>query len=285
MHIVSHKHHFGGDVPRPRLERVCINGVSYWTDPSLAEKGTRVAFSERRGGVSRAPYSGLNLAGHVGDDPEAVDENRRTFLSAVGLSGLADELVTAEQVHGERIAEVTSADAGSGARTAGGPPPVPAADALMTAETDLPLMLLYADCVPVVLVAPGAACVAHAGWRGALASLPGAAVRALAGRAGVDPSSVLAYIGPHIRECHYDVSEDVMSSFESAYGPSVRGRSGGLDLSAAVRASLLGGGVGEQRIAEVSACTAENTGTFFSYRAENGRTGRHCAIACLIGSR
>jgi YfiH family protein len=265
---------------------VCINGICYWTDPALAETGVRIAFSERTGGVSREPYASLNLAGHVDDDPEAVDENRRRFLSAVGLAGLEGALVTAEQVHGSHIEQVTSADAGRGARTASGPLPIPATDALLTAETDVPLMLLYADCVPVVLAVPGVAvCVVHAGWRGALASLPGEAVRQISARGGVEPQDVVAYIGAHIRQCHYGVGDDVMAAFVDAFGPQVRGCTGGLDLSAAVRASLLGAGVESDRIAELDACTAERTDEFFSFRAEDGVTGRHCAMACIAGGR
>lgn len=284
--ILTHHDHLGGYAGRARLERVCINGICYWTDPALAETGVRIAFSERTGGVSREPYASLNLAGHVGDDPEAVDENRRRFLSAVGLGGLEGALVTAEQVHGAHIAQVTSPDVGRGARTASGPPPIPATDAIFTAETDVPLMLLYADCVPVVLVLPGeAVCVVHAGWRGALASLPGEAVRQTAARAGVEPRDVVAYIGAHIRQCHYGVGDDVMTAFVDAFGPGVRSGAGGLDLSAAVRASLLDGGVEIDRIAELEACTAEHTGEFFSFRAEGGVTGRHCAMACITGER
>jgi YfiH family protein len=236
--------------------------------------------------VSLEPYSALNLAGHVGDDPEVVDENRRRFFSAAGLGGLEGAAVTAEQVHGAKIAQVTSADAGRGARTAGGPPPILATDALLTAETELPLMLFYADCVPVVLAVPGeAVCVVHAGWRGALSSLPGAAVREVAACGGVEPGDVVAYIGAHIRECHYGVGDDVMAAFVDAFGPGVKGGTGGLDLSAAVRASLLGAGVEIDRIAELETCTAEHTGELFSFRAENGITGRHCAMACITGER
>lgn len=284
--ILSHHDHFGRYAGRPCLERVCIDDVCYWTDPGLAETGVRIAFSERTGGVSREPYASLNLAGHVGDDPEAVDENRRRFLSAVGLGGLGGAVVTAEQVHGAHIAQVTSAEAGRGSHTVSGPPPIPATDALLTAETDVPLMLLYADCVPVVLVVPGeAVCVVHAGWRGALASLPGEAVGQIAAGAGVEPRDVGAYIGAHIHQCHYGVGDDVMAAFVDAFGPDVRGGTGGLDLSAAVRASLLGAGVELDRIAELEACTAEHTGEFFSFRAEGGVTGRHCAMACITGER
>ena len=80
----------------------------------------------------------------------------------------------AEQVHGDRIALVDAGSAGSGAFALGTMPPLAGTDAVMTVEPGVPLLLCFADCVPIILVAPGpAVAVVHAGWRGALGSLAG----------------------------------------------------------------------------------------------------------------
>ena len=78
--------------------------------------GTMVtaAVSARQGGVSHGIYRSLNLALHVGFDPSAVVENRRRFLSVLGLD--FDRLVTAQQTHSDRVAVVTASDAGLGSR-------------------------------------------------------------------------------------------------------------------------------------------------------------------------
>jgi copper oxidase (laccase) domain-containing protein len=147
----------------------------------------------------------------------------------------------------------------------------------------VPLALCFADCVPVILVAPGpVVAVVHAGWRGALASLPGQAVARVVVEAGCESSQVRAYIGAHIGHCHYQVSAEIMSQFTNAFGTVARARTGGLDLDAVVTASLTSAGVDSCNIARLGICTAEATDRFFSYRASGGVTGRHAALACIL---
>lgn len=273
------------DLVNPKLTSLTHAGVTVWTDFALAEKGIVIGFSERGGGVSDSPYASLNLAAHVCDDPVRVDENRSRLLAAAGLAGYREQLVVPDQVHGSRVTVVTRREAGSGASAAGGRPPVPEADALVTAARGIPLMLCFADCVPLVLVAPkptAAVAVAHAGWRGSLASVPGETARELARVAGCETSDLLVYIGAHVGACHYAVNDDIMSQFFNAFGTFARADSGGLDLDATVTASLVEAGVATCSIARLGTCTAEATDRFFSYRSEAGHTGRHSAFACVV---
>ena len=268
----------------PLLEPCERDGVRVWRDRTLqVEQGVVVAFSERAGGVSQPPFASLNLAAHVGDSPEAVDENRSRLLQALDLSEMRGSLVTAEQVHGEAISIVGVGERGRGAYAMRGKRSLPATDALITRVPSVPLLLCFADCVPVVLVAPGpVVAVVHAGWRGALASLPGNAVERLASMSGVEAGRIVAYVGPHIRACHYKVDDQVMSQFVNTFGTLARADSGGLDLEATVTASLTDAGVLKCSIARLGTCTAEATDRFFSFRAERGRTGRHSALACIL---
>jgi hypothetical protein len=238
-----------------------------------------VGFTERTGGVSASPYATLNLAAHVDDDPIAVRENRRRVLSAIGAEAFAGSLTTAEQVHGTTIARVTLDDAGRGADPLDGSGPIPGTDALWTTEPGVPLMLFFADCVPVVLVSesPRAIAVVHAGWRGALAGIVGDTVRAL--DAALDGATITAYIGPHIGECCYEVDPLLVSQFANMFVTIPRA-SDRLDLAAAVAEDLDRAGVSRERQWHLGICTAHNTDRFYSYRAE-GRTGRHCAFALL----
>lgn len=266
----------------PILGRSCCAEVCHWTAEHERSRGVTLAFSERTGGVSPHPYSSLNLAAHVGDDPAYVDENRRRLLESLGIGHLIGRLVTAEQVHGERIHIVCAADAGAGARAADGAAPVTATDALITSEPDTPLMLLFADCVPVVLVAPGpVVAVVHAGWRGALAGLPGATASRLSAEAGCDMARIKAYVGAHIGACHYEVGYEILSQFVNRFGTVARAESGGLDLGAVVTRNLTDAGVPSCSIALLGMCTADQTDRFFSYRAEGGLTGRHAALVCI----
>ena len=260
------------------------DGVACWTDSALVrDLGVRVAFSERQGGVSTSPYASLNLASHVGDAPQAVDTNRIALLSSLGLGGLRQRLTMAEQTHGEVIAVVDRETAGAGAFATTGTRPLRRTDALLTTTRDTPLALCFADCVPVILVAPGpAVAVVHAGWKGALASLPEKAAVHLARTAGCTTQEVVAYVGAHIRDCHYEVDSSVMSQFVNTFGTFARAVSGGLDLDAVVSASLDRAGVAQCNIVRLGVCSAEATGRFFSYRAEGGVTGRHAALVCIL---
>lgn len=266
----------------PVLHRLESDGVGFWTDPALRERfGVTVAFSERTGGGSDDPFSSLNLSSRVGDDPHRVDENRSRLLGALGLERRRERLTTAVEVHGTDAYRVGGLDAGAGAYACAGRPAVSQADALLTTEQGVPLALCSADCVLVALVAPGpAVAVVHAGWRGALASLPGQVVGELCAVNGAAPRDVVAYLGAHIRACHYEVGDEVVSCFLGRFGETALGESGGLDLDAVVTASLRSAGVEPRSIARVGVCTAEATDRFFSYRAE-GTTGRHSALVCI----
>lgn len=263
------------------FERVERDGIALHTVPELFELcGVGVAFSERIGGVSEGPYRSLNLASHVGDDPAHVDENRRRLLEAIGIGTLADRMTTAEQVHGTAIAEVDLRIAGSGASAAGGKPPVASTDALWTRQLGVPLLLLYADCVPVVLVRPSipAVAVVHAGWRGAAAGIPGMAARVLAELEG--PPDLLAFVGPHVGECCYEIGPECVSHFDNSF-VTITPALPRLDLGAAVAADLERSGVPRGNQCHLGICTAHSTDRFYSYRVD-GLTGRHGALAVIL---
>ena len=281
------------------FECVERDGIAVHTAPLLfAEAGIGIAFSERIGGVSDAPYRSLNLAAHVGDQSGAVDENRARLLGSIGITPLFDQLTTAEQVHGVRLVEVTSRNAGRGARAACGPAPIAGADALWTREPGIPLLLLFADCIPVLLVRSSvpAVAVVHAGWRGAAAGIVGHVACSIAELAGDD--DLVAYVGPHICGACYEVGEEVHAAFSGAPGVADSPESPGvshsgnasvtlsraarpLDLARIVTEQLVRSGVPEERQWHLGICTAQNTDRFYSYRAE-GRTGRHGALAVIL---
>lgn len=275
------------DEPVMGVVRDPRSGTVLHTDLALARStGIVVAFTERTGGVSDPPYDSLNLAAHVGDDPRAVDINRERVLASLGLEALRCSLVTAEQVHGEQIEVVGRSRAGAGAyadlTVPGSVPPIAGTDALITSERDIPLMMCFADCVPVILAAPmpvPAVAVVHAGWRGALASLPGMAARALADRSGCEPVDLFAYIGPHIARCCYNVDERLLSHFAHIFD-TIGAVDGHLDLAATVREALTRTGVSPTRIVSVDVCTRDATDRFYSYRADPV-TGRHGALAVI----
>jgi YfiH family protein len=224
------------------------------------------AVTDRWGGVSRPPYHEFNLAGHVGDDPAAVAENRRRLADRLGAR--PGRFVWMAQPHGAAVATVDAAPDG----------PVPAVDALVTTRPGLWLAVLAADCLPVLLADPAAGVVAaaHAGWRGLRAGVLPAALAAMEA-AGAQTRRVQARLGPAIGPCCYEVGEDVAAEVTAAVpAAAARTRAGrpALDLPGGAAAQLTAAGVGEVRSA--GTCTAESP-DLYSYRRD-GRTGRFAGL-------
>ena len=267
-------------LPQPTLQARATAGLSFLTDePLFRATGVRLGFTRRQGGVSESPYDGLNLGAHVGDDPAAVDENRRLLLDAADLGGTV--LLTLNQVHGSRVLTLGEAAERSMVEAAADE----GADGVAVGMPDVTALLCFADCTPVIVVSPtGAFAVAHAGWRGALASIPAEAVAALvaldeAAGAATSPGDFNAYIGPHIGAECYECGEELVGRFVERFGSACACAGDHLDLEAAVRASLGEAGVVSERIATAGECTACCDDRYFSYRKSGGRCGRHGAFA------
>lgn len=191
------------------------NDLEVLTWPVFDELGVDVVVTTRHGGVSEGPYASLNLGLHVGDDSEAVVENRARAAAAAGAE--LDELVFCNQTHGRRVVAVTSADRGRGARRA--EDAIADTDALVTAEGGVGLVMMAADCTPIVLVDPDAGvlgCV-HSGWRGTVARIADAAVDAMVG-AGARPERIVAALGPTVAPAGYQVGAEVVAEAENAFG-------------------------------------------------------------------
>jgi polyphenol oxidase len=213
--------------------------------------GGTALFTTRHGGVSEGPYASLNLGLNTDDDERAVAANRERAAELAGRP-----LAAIHQVHGTHVA-----DAGS---------PTPDADALVTTEAGVAPLVTVADCVPIVLIAPEAVGVVHAGWRGLHGGIVANAVRALRDRGA---TSVAAAVGPAIGPCCYEVGDEL----RAAFGTHERT----LDLPAIAAGQLAAAGVAE--VHAVGLCTActEQDGEplFFSHRRDRGVTGRQAGIA------
>ena len=245
-----------------------------------ATSDVRFAFTERAGGVSEDAYSSLNLGSHVGDDPFAVQENRRRALEAMGAAECEHNLLVPNQVHGDHIVAVTSNGADDledvREQIAEG------CDAIVCTAHNVPVLLCFADCVPVVLVAPGGFAVVHSGWKGTIARISAKACQALCDAAGCDASNVSAYIGPHILGDEYEVSQELMDRFAAEFSCIDASTSRMLDLSAAIREALVDVGVDADNIVDTQLSTVRQNDRFYSYRNEDGTCGRHAAIGVML---
>ena len=167
------------------------------------------AFSTRQGGVSRAPFATLNLGTSVGDDPQAVEENRRRFFGTFGIQ--PSQVVRVKQVHGDGVLVV---DETLVARR--GFPRLLLDeryeyDALVTNLPDLALVVSTADCLPLLIHDPvrGAVAAVHAGWRSTAKRIAARALLAMAAAYGTKPGDCRVAVGPGIRGCCYEVDAAV----------------------------------------------------------------------------
>ena len=241
--------------------------------------------STRLGGVSDKPYASLNLGLHVGDEPSKVRDNRRLLLQSLNLKPSA--VCTPEQIHGDKVARVTAQDAGRGSLDYADC--IPGTDALITSEPELPLMLCYADCTPILFFDPEnlAIGIAHGGWKGTAASIAKKTLLSMEIEFGTKPEECLAAVGPAIGASCYTVGDEVAGIFRQnfpAYADKILTATENvwhLDLAAAYRYELLDAGILPENLESAETCTACENQWYFSHRKEGGHTGRHAAVMAL----
>jgi hypothetical protein len=229
----------------------------------------RAAITTRAGGVSAAPWHSLNLADHVGDDPDRVAENRRRLREHGRLPA---EPFWLQQVHGCDVADAGAAGA------------VCVADAAVATQPGAVCAVLTADCLPVLFCSRGGDWVAaaHAGWRGLAAGVLEQAVA----RAPAPAADLLAWLGPAIGPAAFEVGSEVRDAFladdpgaAECFVASPAGR-WLADLYGLARRRLARGGVGW--VGGGGLCTFTDAGRFFSFRRD-GTTGRMASLIWLEG--
>lgn len=229
------------------------------------------AFSTREGGVSPAPQNSLSLALRGAGAGEQVQENWRRFLAPLDPAHLA----ICDQVHGDEVQVLTE---GRGALQTCGE-----ADALVTTTPGVWLAVRTADCVPILLAAPGGVAAVHAGWRGTVAPIVGPAVQTLCAEAGCRPEEVQAAIGPCIGVDAYEVGREVVDAMENLdLQVCVRRTPSGRTHADLARANrLLLHRFGVQRVDVLGVCTHRDP-RFFSHRRDGAGTGRMASFVGLL---
>lgn len=236
-----------------------------WPAPDIV----RALVTTRAGGVSRPPCDSLNLGDHVGDDPEAVAENRRRLRAF-----LPSEPGWLRQVHGTTVA------------IADNPAEAAEADAAVAFEPGKVCVVLTADCLPVLFCDRQGTRVAaaHAGWRGLAAGVLEASVAAMQ----CPPSEILAWLGPAIGPQAFEVGEEVRDIFVREFPETaaafVPGQPGKwlADIYALARLRLARAGV--HQVYGGGFCTYTDAERFYSYRRDKA-TGRMASLIWLGGGQ
>lgn len=254
-------------------------GISYFQSSLFDPVAVTHAFLSRRGGVSSPPFDSLNFDTRDADPLENVERNLGLISEAFETD--FEGLVTVNQVHGNNVLIVD--DRAQHLRKKID------ADAIITAVPGVPVGVLTADCLPVLLADPVRKAVAavHAGWKGSAAGVVLKTIEKMKKRFGTRPDDLYAALGPYIGPCCYTVGENVATEFECNFGPSsvdyiqkIYGEMR-LDIGMANVAQLTKAGVRRVRISMEAACTSCNNGLFFSYRKDNGSTGRQLSFIML----
>lgn len=238
-------------------------------------------FTTRHEGVSRPPYNSLNLGGTTQDQQHNVEGNRSLLTRAFDVA--QDALVTVRQVHGSDILVIDEPNEDY-AHFLG-----VESDAIITNQPHVMIGVCVADCAPILLLDPEnrVAAAVHAGWQGTAAGLVAKAVAGMKTLFGSTPAAIQAAIGPCIGQCCYEVDTPVRQAFVQGGVPwDACARQSGegkwhLSLSEANRHLLLTAGLPAAAIQAADMCVSCQRELFFSYRRDNGDTGRQMGFIML----
>lgn len=259
-----------------------INAVTFMTSGAI---GTAHAFTTRLGGVSTGSFSSLNLGAARGDDPECVRENYRRLGSALGLPS-DGRFVFSRQVHGNAVRTVTYGDA---LEPLGAVPYE--ADALVTNQRQLPLIIFTADCVPVLLHDPIHSVIGavHCGWRSTVADILGATVESMK-KLGASPEDIRAAIGPAICERCFETGPEVPEAVRALLGAdaaealiSPRDVPGKflVALKGVNRVRLVQLGLSPDNIGVSDECTMCNADRYWSHRVHGAARGSQASVIMI----
>lgn len=255
----------------------------------LRAVGVPHGFSTRLGGVSSGAYGSLNfgspgnLDAHDRDPAPNIAANWAALVAQIdGASGR--EIIEVHQVHGAAACVVRRGEPSARERTGHDQQ----ADAIVTDDPARLAAIRVADCAPVLIASGDGAIVAavHAGWRGALGGVIGAAVAEMV-RLGARAGQMAAAVGPCIGAEAFEVGEDVAARFQAEFGAQtahVRRTARGIrvDLKGSIRERLLRAGLEPGRVDVLGHCTVSDSELFFSHRRDKGVTGRMVGV---IGPR
>lgn len=236
------------------------------------------AIATRESGVSRGEYSSLNLAFHVGDNPNCAVENRKRLGAALGFD--ASTLVAAQQVHGTNSFIATREYSGRGALD--WESAIPDCDALIVQEKQIPVLIQVADCAPVLIVDPvqKVLAVVHAGWRGAFGKIASQTLAKMQRELGSRRENLRVGIGPCLCVSCLEIGEEVASQVSSTH---VARRDDWpkphLDLRGLIENDLTACGVLASRIETMNQCPRCENQIYFSHRGQNGKAGRFGLVA------
>jgi hypothetical protein len=254
------------------------NGISFITVPAWNQQGIDIAFTGRNGGASEAPFNTLNLGLHVGDRNELVLENRRRVMQLFEQD--IEQMVCCQQVHGSRVVSVTRKQRGCGSVDMKNW--LTDTDGMVTNQPGVYLAAFYADCIPVFLFDPIKKCIglAHSGWKGTMGRIAVNTVNIMEQDFNCQKSDIQVLIGPGIGSCCFEIKGDLAAKAIAEFGQfrdiisKEKNDKYRWNLPQTIYHMLIERGIKPENISMTGLCTSCHTDLFYSYRKENGITGR-----------
>jgi YfiH family protein len=262
--------------------KLCRQGKISYLQPAWAGQGrVQAGFTTRNGGVSRPPYNSLNLGYNTEDALANVEGNRSSLTRAFDLP--PHLLLTVQQVHGSDILVIDQANPDLSHFLS------VECDAIVTDQPGIMIGILVADCYPVLLYDPGrqVAAAVHVGWRGAASGIIVRTIEAMTSVFDCRPEDLQAAVGPGIGVHRYEVDRPVRDAFRQGSGHweeiarEVDLGKWHLDLRQSCLLQLTDAGLANDRVTEAVECTCCHRELFFSYRRDQGKTGRQLGFISL----
>lgn len=251
-------------------------GLEYLTIQQLPFNNILTGFFTRKGGVSPAPYTSLNVSISTGDSRDNVKINKDRILEAIGKP--PNQLFDVWQIHSDTVI-CTEEPRLNGQDPQKG-------DAIFTSNPSLTLLMRFADCVPILIYDPikNVVGIIHAGWQGTVNQIALKSIQKIKAEYGCNPADIQAVIGPSIGPDHYEIGENVFSLAQPLFLSNEeiliehKGRYY-FNLWEANQKLLNRAGV--NHIFQTRICTACQADRWYSHRAEAGKTGRFAAVISL----
>ncbi len=208
-----------------------------------------------------------NLAYHVGDIKENVDKNRENLALKYGYKN--EDLVYMNQVHGNNVVIVDE----------NSPKLIDNCDGIITNVKNLPLMVMVADCIPILMFddKKGIIAAIHAGRNSTFLEISKKTAEVFIEKFSSNPEDINAVFGASIQKCCYEVSEDLSKIVENSFGKEFV-ENNYIDLQGINKKQLNDLGIKNIEISNI--CTKCGDKPYFSYRKDK-KTGRFAGIIIL----
>ena len=233
-------------------------------------------FTTRHNGVSTMPFNTNNLAFHVGDNVTDVIKNHQQL--AYDLDYDHTKLIHMQQIHSDTII-IVDPDVHNFENP-------PECDALITDKPDIPLMVMTADCTPVLFFdsVNKVIAIAHAGRAGAVKGIVPKTIEKMCHEFGSKIEDITVVLGPSIHGCCYEVGEKIAKEvIDDGYDFAVIVKEGHyyLEVNAIIHRQLQESRIRKEKIEDLNICNACENQDFFSYRADKQKTGRIAGVIML----